>query len=199
MVHQTEVLLALKTIVTRLSVACTTILLLWISLQGCRQEIRTTQTTVDSTQQALMTATDIEVIFSDSGHLQARVTGPSVKRYEGEVVWLEFPEGFRAEMFDSAQRMESTITADYGKRMESSGIMEAKGNVVVRNEFKNEQLNTDVLIWNEMKHTIHTEAPVKITTPGKVLYGTGLESNETFTSYRILQPRGEMKMEDDSI
>ena len=146
-----------------------------------------------------MTATDIDVIFSDSGFLQARVTAPAVNRFEGEVVWLEFPMGFRAEMYDSAQRHETTITADYGKRMESTKIMEAKGNVVVRNEFKNEQLNTDALIWNEMRHTISTDVPVKITTPGKVLYGTGLESNETFTNYRILRPRGEMKVEEDSI
>jgi len=189
----------LKTILTRFSPALFTILLFWLAFQGCREQIETTQTPVDSTQQALMIALEIDVIFSDSGRLQARVTGPAVNRYEGEVVWLEFPEGFMAEMFDSIQRVESTITADYGKRMETSGIMEAKGNVIVRNELKNEQLNTDVLIWNESRHTIHTEAPVKITTPGKVLYGTGLESNETFTIYRILHPRGEMKVEEDSL
>jgi len=77
--------------------------------------------------------------------------------------------------------------------------MEAKGNVIVRNEFKNEQLNTEVLIWNELRHTIHTEASVKITTPNKVLYGTGLQSNETFSNYTILHPRGEMKIEKDSL
>lgn len=199
MVYQTKVLLALKPVLSRLPAAGISILLLWIVFQGCRNNPEVVQSTVDSTGQALMTATDIEVIFSDSGHLQARVTGPVVNRYEGETVWLEFPKGFRAEMFDSAQRMETTITADYGKRMESSKIMEARGNVVVRNEFKNEQLNTDVLIWNEMRHTITTESPVKITTPGKVLYGTGLESNETFTNYRILRPRGEMQVKEDSI
>lgn len=166
---------------------------------GCRRQIEIATTSIDSTQQAMMMAIEIDVIFSDSGHLQARVTGPVVNRFEGENIWLEFPKGFRAEMFDSAQRMETTITADYGKRMEVTKIMEARGNVVVRNELKNEQMNTEVLIWNELRHTIHTDSPVKITTPDKVLYGTGLESNETFTNYRILQPRGEMKVKEDSI
>lgn len=146
-----------------------------------------------------MTATEIDVLFTDSGRLEARVTGPLVKRYEGESSWLEFPKGFLAEMFDSTGRLESTITADYGKRLESTRIMTAQGNVVVRNEIKNQQLNTEVLTWNEINHTIQTDAPVKITTPDKVLYGTGLESNETFTNYRILKPRGEMKVEKDSI
>jgi len=174
-------------------------LLAWITFPGCQRPIEVASTPIDSTQQAMMMATEIEVIFSDSGHLQARVTGPLVNRYEGNNGWLEFPKGFTAEMFDSAQRIETTITADYGKRMEVTKIMEARGNVVVRNEIKNEQLNTDILIWNELKHTISTDSPVKITTPDKVLYGTGLESNETFTNYRILRPRGEMKVKEDSI
>jgi len=166
---------------------------------GCRRDEEVAQIPADTTQLPLMMAFDIEVIFSDSGHLQARVTGPVVNRYEGEKVWLEFAKGFKAEMFDSAQRLETTITADYGKRLESVKTMEARGNVIVRNEFKNEQLNTEVLIWNEMRHTISTDSPVIITTPDKVLYGTGLESNETFTNYRILRPRGEMQVKEDSI
>ncbi|MBE0648063.1 MAG: LPS export ABC transporter periplasmic protein LptC [Bacteroidales bacterium] len=189
----------MKTVFIRIFVAATAFLLVWILSMGCRRDIEIAQIPVDSTQQALMMAIDIDVIFSDSGHLQARVTGPVVNRYEGEVVWMEFPRGFKAEMFDSAQRLETTITADYGKRMESLKTMEARGNVVVRNEFKNEQLNTDVLIWNEIRHTIKTDSPVKITTPDKVLYGTGLEANETFTTYRILRPRGEMQVKEDSI
>lgn len=199
MVYQTEVLLALKRIFTSTSFNGILILFFWIASPSCKQDTEPAETPVDSTEQALMTATDIDVIFSDSGRLQARITGPLVNRYEGEEVWMEFPKGFMAEMFDSAQRLETTITADYGKRQEIARIMEARGNVIVRNEFKNEQLNTDVLIWNEMRHTIRTDAPVKITTPDKVLYGTGLESNEAFTNYRILKPRGEMQVKEDSI
>ena len=199
MVCQTKVLLALKSLNTRIFFTTITLLFLWNAFQSCQSEIKTAEIDFDSVSQALMTAKDIDVIFSDSGYLQARVTGPVVKRYEGGSPWLEFPEGFRTEMYDSAQRIETTITADYGKRMEVTRIMEAKGNVIVRNEFKNEQLNTEVLIWNEIRHTIHTGAPVKITTPDKVLYGTGLQSNETFTNYKILHPRGEMSVEDDSL
>lgn len=174
-------------------------LLGWVISAGCGREPEVAVTPVDSIGQALMTATLIDVIFTDSGRLEARVTGPLVKRFEGESPWLEFPEGFLAKMFDTTGRLESTIRADYGKRLEVTRIMTALGNVIVRNEIRNEQLNTDRLVWNELDHTIRTEAPVRITTPGKVLYGTGLESNETFTNYRILSPRGEMTMEKDSV
>ncbi len=189
----------MKFLLIRLFFSAFTLLFLWIAFQGCQSDIKTATIELDSVSQAMMTAKDIDVIFSDSGYLQARVSGPVVKRFEGESPWLEFPEGFRTEMYDSAQRIETTITADYGKRMEITRVMEAKGNVIVRNELKNEQLNTEILIWNELRHTIRTNAPVKITTPDKVLYGTGLEANETFTNYTILHPRGEMSVEGDSL
>jgi len=199
MVHQTQVLLTLKLISIRFYQGFTFFSVTWLAFQGCGREIETTGISVDSTQKAMTSAVDIDVIFSDSGRLQARVKGPLVYRYTGESSWLEFPNGFEAEMYDSAKRLETTIRADYGRREEGSGIMEAKKNVVVRNELKNEQLNTDILVWDERKHTIHTEAPVKITTRDKVLYGSGLESNETFTDYTILRPRGEMTVKQDSI
>jgi len=170
-------------------------------LSACRQEPELTgvASSSDTAYIPRTTALDIVVIYSDSGRIQARVSGPAVHRYAGEDPWMEFPDGFLIEMYDSAQRIESTITARYGKRVESSRIMEARGDVVVRNELKQEQLNTEILIWDERKHLIHAESPVKITTPGKVLYGTGLEADENFSVYKILKPRGEMMVENDSI
>jgi LPS export ABC transporter protein LptC len=166
---------------------------------GCGSDIATGEVQVDSTRKAMMSATEFEVLFSDSGRLQARLTGPKVYRYSGEDSWLEFPDGFRVEMFDSVQRLETTIRAEYGRRDDPSRIMEARKNVVVRNELKSEQLNTEILIWDDNKHTIHTDEPVKITTPGKILFGDGLVSNESFTNYTILRPRGEMSIKKDSI
>jgi LPS export ABC transporter protein LptC len=167
-----------------------------VLLPGCRQEIDTVDVPVDSLSNTMMTARDIDVLYSDSGIIQARVSGPLVYRNGGDDPWTEFPEGFRAEMYDSAGNLETTITSDYAKRFEMRRLMEAKGNVVVRNEFKQQQLNTEELIWNEVRHMIHTELPVKITTPDKVLFGDGLKANETFTEYKILKPRGEMTVAD---
>jgi LPS export ABC transporter protein LptC len=146
-----------------------------------------------------MSAKDIDVIYSEMGHIQARVTGPVVNRFAGEHPFMEFPKGFLIYIYDSAGSVETTISGDYGKRNESTHLMEAKGHVVVRNEIKHEQLNTEFLTWDEKKRIIYTRVPVKITTPDKVLFGDGLESNENFTRYSILHPRGEMKVQKDSL
>jgi len=147
----------------------------------------------------MMTANVIEVIFSDSGHLQARLTSPLLKRYSGEKSYLEFPKGFKAYIYDSVKQVSSTITGNYGKRDELGRRMEAQGHVIVRNEKDNKQLNTEYLIWDENKRIIWSNVKVKIITPDKVLYGDGMESNESFTRYTIKNPTGQMTVKKDSL
>ena len=146
-----------------------------------------------------MSARNIDVLFSDSGRVQANLTSILMNRYAGESPYLEFPEGFKIFMFDSARRVTTTITGNRGIRKEYTRIMEAWGNVVVRNEMKNEQINTEHLIWDQNKHRIWTDVKVKITRPDQVLHGTSMESDETFTRYSIKNPVGEMDVKKDSV
>ena len=146
-----------------------------------------------------MSAHNIDVLFSDSGKVQAKLTSPLMNRYIGENPYLDFPEGFKISMFDSLHLITSTITGNRGIRREYARTMEAWGNVVVRNEKKNEQINTEHLFWDENKHRIWTDVKVKITRPDQILYGSRMESNESFTDYSILDVSGEMAVKKDSI
>ena len=146
-----------------------------------------------------MSAQNIEVLFSDSGKIEAKLISPLMNRYAGESPFLEFPKGFKIFMFDSVQQISSTIIGNRGMRKEYTRVMEAWGNVVVRNEKKNEQINTEHLIWDENKHTIWSDVKVKITRPDQILYGASMESNESFTRYSIQAPTGEMNVKKDSI
>ncbi|MFZ9943462.1 MAG: LPS export ABC transporter periplasmic protein LptC, partial [Bacteroidia bacterium] len=74
-------------------------------------------------------------------------------------------------------------------KREKSQMMEAFGNVEVVN-FKNEKLNTEYLVWNEMTKKISSNEFVKITTTDKIIFGTGFESNQDFTNYRIFKITG---------
>lgn len=146
-----------------------------------------------------MSAHNIEVLFSDSGKTEARLNSPLMNRYLGESPYLDFPNGFQVTMFDSLQQSKSTITANRGIRNEFARTMEAWGNVIVRNEKKNEQLNTEHLVWDEGKHRIWSDVPVKITKPDQILNGSSMEANEAFTVYSIQQPTGLMNVKKDSI
>jgi LPS export ABC transporter protein LptC len=147
----------------------------------------------------VMSAYNINVFFSDSGKVQAQLTSALMNRYKGETPYLEFPNGFKIYMFDSVQQVTATITGNRGVRKENAHIMEAWGEVVVRNEKKNEQINTEHLIWEENNHKIWSDVKVKITRPDQILYGTQMESNEAFTRYSIQDPTGEMDVKKDSI
>ncbi len=146
-----------------------------------------------------MTASNIEVIFSDSGHLQAKLVSPYLKRYSGEKSLIEFPKGFKVFIYDSIKQVSTTIAGNYGRQNESNHTMEASGNVILRNEKENKQLNTEHLVWDEQKRLIWSEVRVKITTPDKVLFGDGMESNESFTRYTIKNPSGQMTVKKDSL
>jgi len=147
----------------------------------------------------VMSARNIEVLFSDSGKIQAKLTSTLMNRFGGENPYTEFPRGFRVWLYDSAQQVTTTITGNRGIRNDLSHLMEAWGNVVVRNEMKNEQLNTEHLVWDNSRHTIWSDVKVRITRPDQVLYGTKMESNEAFTRYSLEGVTGEMEVKNDSL
>ena len=144
-------------------------------------------------------ARNIEVVFSESGKIQAKLYSILLNRYEGQNPYLEFPKGFRIVIYDSIMRASSTITGNYGKRDEITHIMVAKGNVIVRNELENKQLNTERLTWDENRQLIYSDVNVKITTPDKILYGSGIKANEAFTWYQIPNVSATMTVKKDSI
>jgi LPS export ABC transporter protein LptC len=197
MVCQTKVFLALKPDhLLRFPYFPAILLLLLLS---CTKAPETADFIKVKENAPVMSAKNIEVLFSDSGKIQARLVSPLMNRYAGENPYLEFPNGFKIFMFDSASQISSTITGNRGIRKDYARTMEAWGDVVVRNEQKNEQLNTEHLIWDENKHKIWSDVKVKITRPDNILNGTSMESNESFTRYSIQNFSGQMTVKEDSI
>jgi LPS export ABC transporter protein LptC len=168
-------------------------------MDGCGNNLETINAISHSYSGPLMSAKNIEVVFSDSGKIQAKLVGILMNRYTSPEPYMEFPRGFKINIFDSALRTSTMISANYGIRKEYSRTMEAKGNVIVRNELKKQQLNTEELTWNENRRMIFTSEPVKITTLDKIVFGKGLRSNESFSDYTITQVYGQMMVKKDSI
>jgi LPS export ABC transporter protein LptC len=166
---------------------------------GCTEDSKPKTQTPREKTDPLLSAKDIEVTFSDSGRISAKIYGPVVNRYEGKTPYMEFPKGFRIYIYDISMRVETSIKGNYGIRFENTHIMEARGHVVVKNEIKNQQLETEHLIWDEAKGRIYSDVKAKITTPEKLLYAEGLESNESFTWYRFTSVTGEMTIKKDSL
>lgn len=146
-----------------------------------------------------LSAKDIAFTYSDSARVQVRLMGPTMHAFdgEGEEAYMEFPDGFKVEFYDSVFNITSTITADYGIHYREKGMMKALRNVVVINYETSEQLNTEELIWDRNKKLIFSNKFVKITSESGVIYGDGLEAEQDFSKRRIINPYGEIEVEEE--
>jgi LPS export ABC transporter protein LptC len=75
--------------------------------------------------------------------------------------------------------------------------MEARGNVIVRNFEKKQQLNTESLIYDLNTKKVRTEEFVKITTPDRIITGRGMESDELFGNWTIRNVSGTIYVQED--
>ena len=112
-----------------------------------------------------------------------------MEQYTEGIAHDEFKEGVHIWFYDSERKVESEMTANTATRERLNNVMVAKGNVVVYNK-KGDKLNTEHLTWDGKSRKVYTNAFVRITTPDKVMTGTGLESDETFSKYKILNVKG---------
>lgn len=145
-----------------------------------------------------LTAKNFEFLRSSSGRIVAKLQSPIMEQYDGDDPYIVFPEGFKVEFYDEFMVVESVITANYGINYVKKKLLNAKNNVIVINFVKNEQLNTDDLVWDQRKKRIYSGSKVKITRPTELLYGSGFDSDEQFKQYEVFKSKGEVEVEEES-
>lgn len=134
--------------------------------------------------------------YSDSAIMKAKITTPHlVEKKVGHDIETEANRGIRIEFYTPAGSIESYLTANKARLYNSKSIGEATGNVIVFND-KQEKLETEKLIWEQHKNILHTNSSVKITTPKEVIFGEGLESNTSFTKYKIFKIKGTITVQE---
>ncbi|NTW31717.1 MAG: LPS export ABC transporter periplasmic protein LptC [Bacteroidetes bacterium] len=163
---------------------------------ACQNDIKTINTIINNDSLLVETANDVETIYSDSAQIQVIVKARVLKRFEGTKAYTEMPKGIIVNFYDSLMQVKSKLTANYAISYEREKIMEAKNNVVVVN-VKQEQLNTEHLVWDQKKAIIYSDKFVKINTGKEILWGEGMEADERFDKWKILKPKGSITIKDD--
>jgi len=167
-------------------------------LFSCENDIRkVNQVTASDSILPVSTIKNIDLIRSVSGKVVLELTAPLLIIYEGDEPYSEFPKGMKIIFFDSLMNITSQLTAEYGISYEKRKIMEARTNVVVVNNRKHEQVNTEKLTWNQLTHKISSDKFVKITTAEKIILGDGFESDENMDNYTIKNPKGNILVDDN--
>jgi LPS export ABC transporter protein LptC len=164
---------------------------------SCRNEMEKITSFRQNDTIPVESALDIEYFYSENAVLKTKMTAEIMNRYEVPESFIELPQGFMLEMFDSLGNITSSISANWARKYEQKKMLEAKYDVVVIDHVENKTLNTNHLIWDEGEDKIFSDKFVKITTPDKVIYGDGFESDQNFTNYRIINTKGEILLTRD--
>ena len=119
----------------------------------------------------------------------------SIKDTLGESPYTEFTKGVDVKFYNKKGEVYSRIQSKYAIDYGEENRMEAKNDVVVVNEDQ-EQLNTEHLIWLREEKKLISNVFVKITTPNEIILGDGLDAAEDFSSYKIRNITGVIKVKD---
>lgn len=139
-------------------------------------------------------ATGVSMTYTDSGLLRARIFAPLMERYPQKTEpYLEMKKGVKAYFYDKNGEVESSLSAEYAISYERKKLVEVRRHVKVRN-IQNEEMETEKLTWDQRRELIYTDNFVKIKTQDEILYGTGFESDQNFTRYRIRHLKGRVSM-----
>ncbi|MBA3706439.1 MAG: LPS export ABC transporter periplasmic protein LptC [Bacteroidetes bacterium] len=169
-----------------------------IGFTACENDIAVVNSITSNSKLPSESGKDVEIIYSDSALVRAKLTAPQLDRYAGKKSFMVMPKGMEIVFYNKQGVQETKLNANYGIGFDNgTGMehMEAKGNVIVINE-KGERLNTEHLIWNTRTKKIYTEQFVKITTKEEAMWGDGLEANEDFSDYTIKNPKGSIKFKE---
>lgn len=133
------------------------------------------------------------VVQTENGVLKMRMEADRMERYSTDTTSYElFPKGFATFMYQEDGKLETTIFSDEAihiKNTESrEEIWKAYGNVRVRNEMKNETMETDTLYWDRDKEKIYTDCYVKLYSKDGMVQGYGMISDQRASNSIIKKP-----------
>lgn len=176
---------------------CNITALLAVMLFSCGNPTSVIQQLASDDTLSGIVAYDIVFYRSDSGFVQVELKAPMMVRQGSDTNYVEFPQGFRASIFDKNHRVVSEISADYGINHNQEKMVEAVGNVSVENHQKGQSMYSDKLFWYQDTKMIYTRSKVRIIMPDKDITGDSLVSQEGFDEYTIYNGQATFEVEDN--
>jgi len=140
---------------------------------------------------------ELETVITDSGKVKYRFITPEMLSYKfKEDPYIDFPSGFHLFIYNSSGEVETQIKCMNAIYYEKPKELWELNNDVQGINTKGEVLNTEQLFWDMKEERLYTDKFVKITTPTQIITGTGLESDQTLSNWRIKNVSGELEIEE---
>lgn len=138
---------------------------------------------------------DMQFLQSDKAFTKMRMNAPTMQHFEYTKDSVDqsydyYPDGFHVDLYTQDGALETEVTSQKAKHITTYGQEQwsAFGNVVIINHLKQEKVESDTIYWDQSKQMIRTDCYVRISSPGGVMQGYGMESDEMARNATILKP-----------
>ncbi len=146
-----------------------------------------------------MTTHNISTLISDSGITQYKIVAPVWYVYdEVDTPHWSFPQGLYLQKYDRSFKVIATVAADSAYFYTVQKLWKLEGNVEMTKEPKELFLSPRVF-WDQRRQRLYSDTFIHIENATHVLEGSGFESNERLTDYRILHPTGIFPVNRDNL
>ncbi|MFC2117912.1 LPS export ABC transporter periplasmic protein LptC [Bacteroidota bacterium] len=176
--------------------------MLIVVIFSCENNINEVKAVANWNERPVMSATDITILYSDSGFVKARIISPKLLEFEqteDKEATSIFPNGMIVFFYDKQGILETKMSSGYAIYNKKSEIYEARNNVEVNNYLKNEIFNTEQMFWDRKKEIVYSDKFIRIKKGKDVTYGeNGFTANQNFSSYTIKGGGGSYYIKEDS-
>jgi LPS export ABC transporter protein LptC len=172
-----------------------------LALSSCETDLKKIQEILDgSSEKAGQRTKDVEIIYSDSATVRARITAPLLIDYQDSTKsYKEMPKGVHIEFYDKFMHVTNIIDAKEGRINDATDVYELHKNVVAKNE-QGDVFKSEELILDHKTHKLYSTMPVQIVTVnGNIINGTDFESNEQMSPYTMKQTTGIIQVEENPL
>lgn len=142
---------------------------------------------------------NISTLISDSGITQYKIVSPMWEIYdEADTPYWRFPEGLYLQKYDANFDVIATVAADSAFYYKNERLWELQGNVEMT-KLPDELFLSPRLFWDQRRQKLYSDTFIHIENATHILEGTGFESDENLSAYRILHPNGIFPVDRDKL
>lgn len=133
----------------------------------------------------VLSSYDVNTLISDSGIIRYRLKTKEWLIYDktNPPRWA-FKKGIYVEQFDSVMNIEANMKADTAYFYDQQKLWHLIGHVLIKN-WQGEYFKTSELFWNQLTEKIYSDKFIEIELKDRIVKGTGFESNQQMTVYKI--------------
>ncbi len=174
-------------------------LLLPVFFWSCENDLKKVkQISSKEVNKPVETTIGVDVIYSDSAKVKARMTAPLMLNHTVtktvKQAYYEMPKGVKIDFYDPKQKLISTVTAEYAITKNLNKIIELRRNVVVVND-KGDTFKSEELIWDQLaKRFYSNQFSTLLRQDGNTISGSTFQCKEDLTSPEFNQSTGKFNV-----